>query len=383
MEAKIEEISKTFHDFWMTWARRANQADTLHDILSFFDEEVTAIGTGEHEQGKCYEEVIQNFRDDFAEIEVPIQIDFFREKTRLIAPTVGLVEAEANLEIALEEGSTVNFHLRFSTIFTQVNGLWKLSHNHVSIPSDGQNIGQSYPIDKLKAKNDRLQKLVDERTNALQKRTLQLKKEKEKTENLLHNILPKVVANELMAKGEVMPTNFENVSVLFTDFVGFTKITSSISPEDLVKELNDIFHQFDKVIKAEEMEKIKTIGDSYMAVCGLPEANPAHALRSIQAAKKMLTYLEQRNEQHQIEWKMRIGIHSGPVMAGVVGCHKFSYDLWGNTVNIASRLENASEAGKINVSSQTSDLIKDYFSCDYRGKIEVKGGEQIDMYFIA
>ncbi|MEL6972284.1 MAG: adenylate/guanylate cyclase domain-containing protein, partial [Bacteroidota bacterium] len=276
----------------------------------------------------------------------------------------------------------IKFHLRISTVFTLQNNQWKIAHNHVSIPSDGQNIGESYPIDKLKAKNDRLERLVQERTQELEERTHQLVKEKNRTVKLLHNILPKVVATELINTGKVRPRSADNVSVLFSDFVGFTQVASSISPDQLLEELNEVFFQFDHIIKSEQLEKIKTIGDAYMAVCGLPEENNEHAFACIRTARRMLQFLQQRNELHPVKWKMRIGIHSGEVIAGVVGKHKFTYDLWGHTVNIASRLESAGQAGKINISDQTYCLIKEQIECEHRGKIKVKGGQEINMYFV-
>ncbi|MEO0725017.1 MAG: adenylate/guanylate cyclase domain-containing protein [Bacteroidota bacterium] len=382
MDAKIAAITKTFDEFWHTWAARENQASTIDDIISFFDQDVTAIGTGEHEKGRNLQEVIQNFRDDFSELEVPIKVDFFRKQPKLLAPTAGMVEAECMLYIDLGEGQPIKFHLRISTVFTLQNNQWKIAHNHVSIPSDGQNIGESYPIDKLKAKNDRLERLVQERTQELEERTHQLVKEKNRTVKLLHNILPKVVATELINTGKVRPRSADNVSVLFSDFVGFTQVASSISPDQLLEELNEVFFQFDHIIKSEQLEKIKTIGDAYMAVCGLPEENNEHAFACIRTARRMLQFLQQRNELHPVKWKMRIGIHSGEVIAGVVGKHKFTYDLWGHTVNIASRLESAGQAGKINISDQTYCLIKEQIECEHRGKIKVKGGQEINMYFV-
>ncbi len=382
MDAKIAEVTKAFDDFWSIWALRRNKAQTLDDILPYFDPRITAIGTGEHEKGRSYEEVIQNFRDDFNELHTPILVDFFRKETKLLAPTAGLVEAECMLEIPVAEGTPVKFHLRLSTIFTLVEGRWKMIHNHVSIPSDGQNIGESYPIDKLKAKNDRLQRLVQDRTKELEERTHQLRKEKDRTVRLLHNILPKVVATELINTGKVKPRSADNVSVLFSDFVGFTKVASAISPDQLLNELNEVFFQFDRIIKAESLEKIKTIGDAYMAVCGLPEENNEHAFACIRTAQKMLRFLEQRNTRNAIQWNMRVGVHSGEVIAGVVGKHKFTYDLWGHTVNVASRLEGAGQAGRINISDQTYCLIKDQIQCQHRGKIKIKGGQEINMYFV-
>lgn len=382
MKTKEEEVLKSFHDFWSIWALRKNKSQTLNDLLPFFDSTVTALGTGEHEKGRNYKEVLSNFKDDFDELEVPIKMNFFYERARVLAPDVGLVEAECKLEIELKSNKVLHFHLRFTTVFRNKDNRWKIIHNHVSVPYDSQNIGEAYPIDELKARNDRLENQVKERTKVIEEKNEQLKVQKNKTENLLYNILPKIVANELLATGKTEPARYDNATVLFTDFVQFTKLAASIPPRKLIEELNDIFFFFDDVIKQEKLEKIKTIGDSYMAVCGLPEENAMHAHQTIIAAQKMIRYLEERNKNNELKWRMRIGINSGPVVAGVVGNYKFAYDLWGHTVNLASRLESAGEKGKINISGHTYALVKNQIPCHYRGKIQVKGAEKIDMYFV-
>ena len=164
--------------------------------------------------------------------------------------------------------------------------------------------------------------------------------EKKKSDELLLNILPKQVADELKSRGKATAKRYENVTILFTDFKDFTSMASSISPKKLVKELNEIFSHFDDIMEAFQIEKIKTIGDAYFAACGSPEKNKDHAFQCIEAAKQMFKYLEERNRKSEIQWKMRAGIHSGPVVAGVVGKKKYAYDLFGDTVNTASRMEN-------------------------------------------
>ena len=159
-------------------------------------------------------------------------------------------------------------------------------------------------------------------------------------------------------------------------------MVSSISAIKLVEELNDIFGHFDDIMEEFQIEKIETIGDAYMAACGLPEENADHALRCIDAAKQMIKFLKNRNKKNEIQWEMRVGIHSGPVVAGVVGKKKYAYDLFGDTVNTANRIETNGEVGKINISSSTYQEIKDRFSCEYRGKIQTKGKGELDMYFV-
>jgi class 3 adenylate cyclase len=220
-----------------------------------------------------------------------------------------------------------------------------------------------------------LEKLIAERTEDLER-------EKEKTESLLHNILPIEVAKELLDTGSVKPARFEEVSILFTDFKEFTNIVATIPTRKLISELNELFSEFDDIMESEGIEKIQTVGDAYLAASGLPEEQPDHAIRCVQAGKKMLDFLKHRNETSAIKWKIRIGIHSGPIVAGVVGKKKFAYDIFGDTINIASRVETAGEAGKINVSAYAYDLIKDQYSCEYRGKVSAKGKGDLDMYFV-
>ena len=206
--------------------------------------------------------------------------------------------------------------------------------------------------------------------------------EKKKSDELLLNILPKQVADELKSTGKATTKTYENVTILFTDFKDFTALASSIPATKLVEELNDIFGHFDDIMKESQIEKIATIGDAYLAACGLPLENSDHALRCIDAAKQMLKFLEGRNKKNEIQWEMRVGIHSGPVMAGVIGKKKYRYDLFGDTVNTASRMETNGEAGKINVSETTYDLIKGKHNCIPRGEIHAKGKGKLDMYFI-
>jgi class 3 adenylate cyclase len=206
--------------------------------------------------------------------------------------------------------------------------------------------------------------------------------EQKKSDDLLHNILPANIIRDLKESGKTIPKRHKNITVLFTDFENFTKLVASISAITLVNELNDIFGRFDEIMEETEVEKIETIGDSYMAACGLEKEMTNHATNCIRAAQMMLSYLEERNKSHEIKWKMRVGIHSGTVVAGVVGKKKFAYDLFGDTINTASRIESAGEAGKINISSSTYEQIKNDFTCLSRGKIFAKGKGDLEMYFV-
>ncbi|MBL4658340.1 MAG: HD domain-containing protein [Flavobacteriales bacterium] len=230
------------------------------------------------------------------------------------------------------------------------------------------------------------QKLIAKQKEMLEiqvaERTKDLRSEKEESERLLHNILPVSIAEELKKKGYTSAQSFKEVTMLFTDFKGFTAQSALITPENLVAELNDIFKGFDAIMGEFGVEKIKTIGDAYMAVCGLPEERDDHALLCIRAAQAMLDFLAERGKTAKIKWEMRVGIHSGALVAGVVGTKKFTYDVWGDTVNTAARMESNGEPGRINVSKQTSEIVKDYFEFEPRGFIEAKGKGKIEMFFI-
>jgi class 3 adenylate cyclase len=198
----------------------------------------------------------------------------------------------------------------------------------------------------------------------------------------LHNIFPADIVKELKTKGFVNPKNFDSVSILFTDFDNFTSLASRLSAEELVKELNHIFTSFDFIIQKYGLEKLKTMGDSYMIAGGLPNVTNDHAINITRAAIEMQEVVKRVNDNNTFSCKMRVGIHTGPCVAGIVGIKKYTYDVWGDTVNIAKRLESHCEPGLINITKATYELIKDKFECEYRGCFEAKGKGEIDMYFV-
>jgi len=206
--------------------------------------------------------------------------------------------------------------------------------------------------------------------------------EKQKSDDLLLNILPFEVAEELKEKGKTSAKHFDEVSVLFTDFVNFTANSERIGVQEVLNELNICFTEFDRIMEKYNLEKIKTIGDAYLAVSGLPISNDQHAKNAVSASLEILSYIQHRKQHNPNALNIRIGIHSGAVIAGIVGVKKFAYDIWGDTVNTAARMEQNSEPGRVNISEATYQLIKESFSFEYRGKIETKGKGAMDMYFV-
>lgn len=213
-----------------------------------------------------------------------------------------------------------------------------------------------------------------------------IEQERQRAEKLLLNILPATVAGELKVKGFAQTQSYDQVSVLFTDFKGFSKIAEVMTPQELVADLDYCFKAFDSIVGLYGLEKIKTIGDSYMCAGGLPDPDPSHPVRVVRAAQAMQAFMESWQSERDREGKplleIRIGIHTGPIVAGVVGEKKFAYDIWGDTVNVASRMESSGEAGKINVSGATFELIREQFACTHRGKIFAKNKGEVDMYFV-
>ena len=209
---------------------------------------------------------------------------------------------------------------------------------------------------------------------------------KEKRETLLANVLPKNAADEIMAKGKAAKVKYNFVTVLFSDIQGFTRIAEETNPEVLIDELDKFFFYFDSVVEKFGIEKIKTIGDAYMCAGGIPEKNRTNPVEVILAALEMRAYMSRLKLGSELEgmkfWDIRIGIHTGTVIAGVVGQRKLSFDIWGDTVNTASRMESSGEAGKINISGTTYEFVREFFDCEYRGKMPVKYKGELEMYFV-
>lgn len=213
-----------------------------------------------------------------------------------------------------------------------------------------------------------------------------LDSQKAEIEHLLLNILPGEVAQELRKTGTATPRFYEKASVLFTDFKGFSRLADDLSPQDVVSELNSCFIAFDEIIVKYNLEKIKTIGDAYMCAGGIPSEDETHMVNIVKAGLEISDYMNSRNkvrEQMNLPpWEIRIGVNTGPLVAGVVGKKKYAYDIWGGTVNVASRMESNGEPGRVNISAATYELVKHKFACTYRGKIFAKNIGEIDMFFV-
>ncbi|MEM7181967.1 MAG: adenylate/guanylate cyclase domain-containing protein [Spirochaetota bacterium] len=210
--------------------------------------------------------------------------------------------------------------------------------------------------------------------------------ERKRSDNLLKNILPDPIAEELKNSGKVKPIHYDCVTVLFTDFKGFTSIAEKLSPTDLLAELDYCFSNFDKIITKHKLEKMKTIGDSYMCAGGIPTSNRTHAIDCVLAALAIQQFMKNHEREKKFRnesyWQIRLGIHSGGLVAGVIGDKKFAYDIWGDTVNTASRMESSGIAGEVNISQETYSLIKDFFTCEYRGRISAKNKDNLEMYLV-
>ena len=254
----------------------------------------------------------------------------------------------------------------------------------ISAASDSMAEKLADTMHKLEKINADLENTVIRRTAELAESKSLLEIEKVKSENIIKNMLPEKIAKKLMDNpDQTIAEEYAMATVIFSDFKGFTGMSESSTPQKLIRELNEVFAHFDGLCEQYNIEKIKTIGDAYMAVAGIPEPNETHPFDAIEMAFKMRNFIAKRLEdKSNMALEIRIGIHSGPLIAGVLGRKKMVYDIWGDSVNIASRMESNGAAGKINISHGTYKLLKEKYNCEYRGETEIKGKGAMKMYFV-
>ena len=235
---------------------------------------------------------------------------------------------------------------------------------------------------RLRIQKQRLEEIVRQRTAQIREQKEIIELEKDKSDRLLLNVLPAKVAEDLKQTGKTEPESFDDVTVYFSDVVGFTNMSTNLDPKYLIDELNEIFTAFDNIMERNFCERIKTIGDAYLAVCGMPVRNPDHPTNIINASIDIRDFLLGRNKDSELEWKIRIGVHTGQLVGGVVGIKKYIYDVFGDTINTASRMESNSEPMRINISETTFHLVKDKYTIIKRKPLHVKGKGKMNMYFV-
>jgi class 3 adenylate cyclase/HAMP domain-containing protein len=255
-----------------------------------------------------------------------------------------------------------------------------LDHS-ISIRSDDELGDLASSFNHMSAQLKTAYSSLTQANDELATRHQEVQQQRERSDSLLLNILPLQIAEELRTKGLVDPKYFEDVTILFTDFVGFSNSTTKLSAEELVHLLHDYFTAFDQIAMRYGLEKLKTIGDSYMCVGGMPARTPSHPVDTVMAAFEMVEAVRARAAEGPA-WGVRIGIHTGPVIAGVVGIRKFAFDVWGESVNLSSRMESSGAENRINISRQTYSRVKDFFACEARGAIMTKDRLSHEMYFV-
>ncbi len=272
-----------------------------------------------------------------------------------------------------EEGEIINF----IAIETDITSL-KLAQERL--------IEQNQDLINLTINLEQINNKLEEQQKEINRQKKLAEEQKSMADNLLVNIFPYEIAEQLKNKGYAVPKHYRLVSIMFTDFVGFSKLSEQLSIRDLIKELSMYFEKFDYITQAHYIEKIKTIGDSYMCAGGLPIRNKSNPIDIVLAALEIQKFVTEINvikqNYNQPKWDIRLGIHTGEVIAGVIGKSKMAYDIWGDAVNTASRMESSGERNKINISGSTYKHVSKFFNCSYRGKVEVRNMGEIDMYFV-
>jgi uncharacterized protein (TIGR02246 family) len=358
------------HDqFWQSYARR-----DLEGRFAVCADDATFFGTGRHEQARSKTEYRAMNEKGAEQYPWPFSINPLWTRVRVVGD-VAWTECDADFAFN-HDGDHLHMLLRQTTVLQRRDGRWLVVHVHASEPDHRLHEGEFMTIPLMVARNKELEGQVAERTRMLNT-------EIQRSDELLLNILPAAVAQELKDKGRTEAKMYNNVSVLFTDFMDFTRAGERLTPAELVAELNECFTAFDRMLTGHGIEKIKTIGDAYMAVAGLPNPNADHAADTVQLALEIQAFMRERQARPgQGGFGIRLGIHSGTVVAGIVGVKKFQYDIWGDTVNTAARMEQYSLPGTINISTATHALVKDRYRCTPRGNVMVKGKGPMEMYIV-
>jgi class 3 adenylate cyclase len=313
-----------FNTFWELWCSR--EIESVRLVARHTAEDFSGIGTNKKERWYSRQDLLTQLEEEWRQVPVPYAYSIKRIESIAIAPETVLVMGDVDLDLHINERSIALDSVRSTQIYQIRKDIIKLIHWHCSIPDGG-------------------------------------------------------ISGEV-APGSLEPKPYKETTVLFCDFVNYTEITNTVPEKQLVDELNIIYSHFDGIMEQYGIEKLQITGDGYVAVCGLPEFRSDHAQRCLMAARQILTFLDERSKISAIKLPIRIGIHSGPVRAGVFGRRKFGLNVFGDTVNIASRLESASEPDRINISAYTHKLVQDTVPCEFRGKIAVKGKGKIAMYFV-
>lgn len=367
--SQVRAVLEVHDVFWQSYARR-----DLDRRFAVCSPDVTFIGTGPHERAKGIAQYRAMNEKGVAQFPHPFVIEMPWVEAHIHGDTAW-VECESVWKKTEADRCVVD-EIRLTTVLKYLNGRWLVAHVHGSTPDYRLHDGEFMMREALRDRNLQLEREVAERTRELQRA-------KKATDDLLLNILPATVIEELQRKGRVAAHAHPNVTVIFADFKDFTQHSERLSPQHLVDELNACFTAFDHLLAAHQVEKIKTVGDAYLAVSGLPSPNADHALVAVRLALEMRDFIQARNAAPGSRgFDIRIGLHSGDVVAGVVGIHKYAYDIWGDTVNIAARMQENCLPGHVNISATTHDLVSEHFTCNYRGELEAKNKGRMKMYFV-
>ena len=374
-EAQVRvQVLDAHTKFWECYAAR-----DIDGRFAVCAPDITFFGTGSHERATNRDQYRAMNEKGVEQYPAPFRIEFLWMEIRTW-DRVALVEGETRWTMG--DGANVTFMSnRHTTVLHEDHGRWWVVHVHGSEPDYRVQEGEYMTYGTMMVRNAELEREVAQRT-------LDLRIERDRNSALLLNILPAQVADELKAKGHADAKHFDQATILFTDFKGFTEASEKLSPHDLVEELNTCFKAFDNIITARGIEKIKTIGDAYMCVVGLPDPKTSSPADVVLAASEMQAFISSRKVERDAKglpaFEMRVGIHTGPVVAGIVGVKKFQYDIWGDTVNTASRMESSGEVGQVNISEATYVLVKTEAGLSFtsRGKVQAKGKGEMEMYFV-